>query len=181
MMSGSLDVADYPVGGSFTSSSLTLTTPSLITSETGIFSSLVPNLSDLISDTGTLTGLSDTPTTENINNFLVFSTPSSLEGQGTTPNNRFEFDLSTLSEIAYTGNPETAAFYGTGTLVDTSGIYASSPADFTVSFSGEGNYSMILAVTAIPEPARYGICAGILAFLPVLFGLLRHRLSGRKS
>jgi hypothetical protein len=177
MMNGSLADTDFPGGGSFTSSSVTLTTPTLITtSETGMFASLVPPHSDLTSYTGTLTGLSATPATEDINNFFQFSTPDSTFGtSGTTPNNRFDFDLATLSETTYISSPQTATFSGIGMLIDTTGQYASSPADFTLSFSGQDSYSFTLAVVSVPEPGRYGIYSGVVACLAILFGLLRHR------
>lgn len=142
----------------------------MIIFETGTFSSLVPTYSELTSYSGALTGLSATPTTEDIDNFFVFSSPDSLFGaSGTTPNNRFEFNLGTLSEVYYNG--QFANYVGTGTLVDSLGTYASSPAQFDLSFSAEGNYSFVLAT--VPEPNQYGIYSGIFAFLALLFGLLR--------
>ena len=170
-LTGSLGVADFPGGGSYTSSSLTLTSPTLITtSESGILGSLVPAHSDLSSYTGTLSGLSATPTVENISSYFLFSTPDATFGtSGTTPNNRFDFNLYNLSE------PSDGVYFGTGTLVDTTGAYASSPADFTLSFSGQGSYSFTLAT--IPEPTQYGMLAAILALSPVVFGLRRRRLA----
>jgi hypothetical protein len=169
-MSGSLGVIDFPGGGSFTSSSLMLSPSTLIIAETGIFASLVPNFSTLTSYAGTLTGLSPDPKAENVNDFFVFSTPNSSFGSpGTTPNSRFEFNLDTLSEV------QTADFVGTGTLVDSLGVYASSPAIFDLSFSTDCNYSF--ALETIPEPNQYGILGGICAFLPILFGVFRRGLS----
>lgn len=170
VMDGSLGVAESSYGGSFTSSSLVLNPSTMIIFETGTFSSLVPTYSELTSYSGALTGLSATPTTEDIDNFFVFSSPDSLFGaSGTTPNNRFEFNLGTLSEVYYNG--QFANYVGTGTLVDSLGTYASSPAQFDLSFSAEGNYSFVLAT--VPEPNQYGIYSGIFAFLALLFGLLR--------
>ncbi len=172
-MSGTLGVIDFPAGGSFTSSSLTLSPSSLIIAESGIFASLVPNFGALTSDTGTLTGLSAAPTTEDINDFFVFSTPESSFGfPGTTPNNRFEFDLATLSEVSCS---QTADFVGTGTLVDAAGVYANTPAYFDLSFSAEGNYSFALAT--IPEANQYGILGGIGAVLLLSFGVFGRGLS----
>jgi hypothetical protein len=175
-MDGSLGVAEFSYGGAFTSSSLVLNPSTMIIFETGTFSSLVPNLSELTSYTGTLTGLSSAPTTENIDNFFTFSTPNSLVGaSGTTPNNRFEFDLNTLSEAYYNG--QFADYVGVGTLVDSLGTYASSPAQFDLSFSAEGNYSFVLSTVAIPEPYQYGICGGVFALLAVLLNPVRRNLN----
>jgi hypothetical protein len=173
-MSGSLGVAEFSYGGSFTSSSLVLNPSTMIIFETGTFSSLVPNFSELTSYTGTLTGLSSAPTPENIDDFFVFSAPNSLVGaSGTTPNNRFEFDLDTLSEAYYNG--QFADYVGVGTLVDSLGTYAGSPTQFDLSFSAEGNYSFVLSTVAIPEPYQYGICVGLFALLALLVVPFRRR------
>ncbi|HEX3624367.1 MAG TPA: hypothetical protein VH280_02970 [Verrucomicrobiae bacterium] len=167
-MSGSLGVIDFPGGGSFTSSSLILSPSTVISSTTGTFQSLVPLFSSLASYTGTLTGLSSTPKTEDIDNFFVF--PASSD--------RFEFNLGALSETGYNANSQSASYIGTGTLVDTLGIYAVSPATFALSFSAQGNYSFVLS-TPIPEPNQYGIFSGVFAFLLASFGLLRRRKFAR--
>ena len=153
MGTGSFGVSDFYGGGSASATTLTLFNKALITTAVqGSFVGLGLPLSDLTAYSGTISGIGSTPTTENINNYLVFATPdSTFGGSGTTPNNRFEFNLATLQYLGDGGN--TYAFAGQGTLVDTLGSYANTPASMTVSFSGPGTYSFTFAV--VPEPSTF--------------------------
>jgi len=150
----------------YTASSLTLNGLNLITtSETGTFAALVPAHSDLTAYTTTITGLSASPLADSIPNFFVFSTPDAFFAtSGTTPNNRFGFNLVTIAETS------AGVFSGTGTLVDTTAAYANTPATFTLSFSGAQNYSFTLA--AVPEPTTTMI-VGACLLLPFTLRLLR--------
>ena len=154
-MSGSFGVSDFYGGGSASATTLQLYGTMLITaSETGIFTNLLPALSDLTAYTGTISGIGSTPTTENITDYLSFSTPdATFHSSGTTPNNRFEFNLATLQYLGDGGGAY--SFAGQGTLVDTTGAYANSPAAMTVGFSGPGNYSFTFAV--VPEPTTISL------------------------
>jgi hypothetical protein len=72
--------------------------------------------------------------------------------------------LATITEISYSGPSLGAAFSGTGTLVDTQGAYANTPAQFTLSFpDGGGTYSFTIA--AVPEPSSFGLLFGGLGLL----------------
>jgi PEP-CTERM motif len=118
------------------------------------------------SPTHTITGLSSTPISDPINNYFKFSQTSSfngLTGTGTTPPNRFEFDLLTLAEDSFNSGTGAAMFSGTGTIVDTTGAFQNTPADLTVDFSNAHLYTLTLQ--AVPEPTTMSLAAaGLLAF-----------------
>jgi hypothetical protein len=159
-ITGSMGVVVNPFAASsasFTSSSLTLNAQNLITTaESGDFATQIPAHSDLTASTTTITGLSTSPLADSIPNYFVFSTPDAiLATSGTTPNNRFDFNLATITETSFGSGA--ASFYGTGTLVDTTGAFDNTPATFTLSFSGSSNYSFTFAATAVPEPATLGL------------------------
>jgi len=161
VMSGSMAVVVDPFApstASYTGSSVNLNAQNLITTgEQGTFLSEVPAHSDLTADSATITGLSTTPLADSIGDFFVFSTPDAILGTlGTSPNNRFDFNLLTITEASYTGPSAGAVFTGTGTLVDTQAVYSNTPAEFTLSFpDGGGNYSFTFAT--VPEPTTVGL------------------------
>ena len=148
----------------FNNSTLSLNAQNLITGTPQGTFALVPALSDLTANTITLTGLSTSPTVENIANYFVFSTPDSMFAtSGTTPNNRFAFNLATVTDSGG------GFFVGTGTFVDTAGYYADTPGLFTIGFSGSPNttgaaYSFTMAAQSVPEPATMALfgCASLL-------------------
>jgi hypothetical protein len=157
-LSGSVTATNYPifVVASATSSSLMLGGTNIVAGTTGDFTGTVPLGGDFQVEFGRpaqITGLSTSPLDDPISHFFVFST--GYLGSGTTPDRRFEFDLQTITEDSYSGNG-IGDFSGTGTLIDNAGVYASSPADFTVDFSNANNYVLTLAV---PEPATAGLLA----------------------
>jgi hypothetical protein len=159
-MTGSMAVVVYPLAtptSSFTASSLTLNAQNLITTgSTGDFAAQVPSLSDLTANTTTIAGLSASPLADSIANYFVFATPDAIfGGAGTTPNNRFDFNLATITE------PSLGVFSGTGTIVDTatSGAFDNTPAEFTLSFSSASNYSFTIAAVSVPEPTTLGLIA----------------------
>lgn len=169
-LSGSITGEVYPPDtfGAATSSSMTLFYTNIVQSATGDFAGIVPNNS-LVSINPFYTqidGLSTTPTMVSINNYLLFSQRDSFIGyqaSGTTPSNRFEFNLETLAEDSYNSTTGQALFTGTGTIVDTIGAaaYQDTPADFTVTFTSARAYTF--TVDAVPEP-------GIMSFAAI--GLL---------
>ena len=169
LMNGSFGVVVSPFAAStasFTATSFNLSAANLITSaEAGTFVSDVPALSDLTASTANITGLSASPTADPIASFFVFSSPdATFVTSGTTPVNRFDFNLATVTSV--TSN----SFAGTGTLVDAlGGVYDPTPAEFTLSFSGPSNYSFTVAT--VPEPTTISLVAISLGAL----GLRRRR------
>jgi PEP-CTERM motif len=168
MMNGSFAVTVSPFvasTASYTASSFNLSAANLVTSgEMGTFATDVPALSDLTASITPITGLSSSPTSDAINSYFLFSSPdSTFATSGTTPVNRFEFNLATVTTL--TSN----AFSGTGTLVDLYGTYDPSPAEFTLSFSGPNTYSFTVAT--VPEPTTISLVAISLSAL----GLRRRR------
>lgn len=159
-------------GGAYSSTSLTLVANNYVnTSIAGDFVSILPAFSLVTADSVQINGIGSTPTSFPIPNFFQIASSDSLGGAGTTPTpNQFDFDLASLEYLGL------GDFYGAGTLIDTTGDYAPSPAYFTVAFSGTGTYSFYFTSAsdlAIPEASAYGICAGALALIPLMAGLLR--------
>jgi hypothetical protein len=163
MMSGS-DAVNALGNGSFATSSLTLAATNFFTAAgIGTFAT-VPEFSYLTASTTTITGLSTSPLADSIPDLFVFSTPGILGSSGTTPNNRFDFNLLTITETS----SSLGDFTGTGTLVDTTAAYAPTPAIFTLGFSGANNYSFTIAAEPVPEPTTIGLVAiGLLGALTI--------------
>jgi hypothetical protein len=159
---GSMSVVDLSGGGSYTSTSLTLAPTTLITTagegDYAPGAGYIPEFSDLTGYTTTISSIGTSPTAESIPDYFQFSTPDSTFGSsGTTPNNRFNF---TLSSIEYLGG-SSDAFAGTGTLFDATSSFNPTAATFTLSFSGANNYSFTFASAApVPEPATMSLLAG---------------------
>jgi hypothetical protein len=163
------------VGGSgaFTSGSLTLNSIGLVESSTGDLSSADTESGATLS-TAVLSGLSSSPTTESINDFFQFSSPLIPPSTGTTPANRFDFDLTSITET----NPTTGIFTGSGTLVDTTGALQNATATFTLSFAGSTAMSFSLdTVQAAPEPSSWALAA----ILGGAFAFLRFRRAAMQS
>lgn len=155
-------------GGSFTSSSLTLSAENPVDAVSGDFGGILPKFSAVTAYTSAITGLSASPESVSIQDYFQIAMPATFgpyTGAGTTPVNRFDFDLATLTEVSYLGSM--ANFTGTGTLVDTMGVYADTPAYFNLSFSSPGVYSFSFGTmgVAAPEPGSYGYSAGALTLL----------------
>jgi PEP-CTERM motif len=156
-LTGSLSASDVGTFASFTSSSVTLVHSNIINFDSGSFGTSVPTNSLLTVPSGffstTINGLSSTPLSDSINNFFVFSSPLGGFGGSTTPANRFDFDLATITENSDNGT--TATFSGTGTIVDTTGAFQDTPGQFTVDFLSPGQYTLTLE--AVPEPATISV------------------------
>jgi hypothetical protein len=160
-VNGGLAVSPIGSGGA-TSSSLTLASSELITTATGDFLTLGADDSILTASTGTVSGLSSTPAAESIADYFVFASasgfPSPFNGPGTTPSNRFDFELTSLAETSYNAGTGVSSFSGAGTVTDTDDVYSPTPATFTIGFSSPTNYSFTFG-TVVPEPASLGILA----------------------
>jgi hypothetical protein len=135
--------------GSYTSSSLMLDSTNFTEpyiSATGSFETTVPQGTEVYANSTPITGLSSALQAESINDFLVIGGPGAAEfgSPGTTPVSRFDFDLQSLEENSI------GSFTGFGALVDTTGAYATTPAEIQLSFSSAKNYSFILQT--LPEP-----------------------------
>jgi hypothetical protein len=174
-----------PVG--YSSSSLEMGHTNYITSTDGAFTNLINYGDEVLAYTNLLSSISSSsahPTVESITNYLVFSAPFALEGgTGSTPANRFVFDLSSI----YTSGGTYASFYGSGTVIDKSGTYAPTVAQIILSFSSRAgfsgeNYSLSFDATGVaapspnppsptPEPGTIAL-AGLGA---ASLGLFRHR------
>ncbi|HEX3625515.1 MAG TPA: PEP-CTERM sorting domain-containing protein [Verrucomicrobiae bacterium] len=164
--------------GEATASSMGLFPTNIAQSATGSFAGVVQNNS-IVSVTYPdssfgpgIQGLSTTPTTVSINNYMFFSQQDTFGGygaSGTTPRNRFEFNLETLTENSYDSITGAALFTGTGTLIDITGAFQDTPADLTVTFSGGSNnpYSAYtFSLEAVPEPGTINlVVAGLLGSL----------------
>ncbi|MGA2246086.1 MAG: hypothetical protein ABSH48_13890 [Verrucomicrobiota bacterium] len=165
--------------GSFTSDSLTLNALQLVESATGDFSPAVQSGSELTANTTTISGLSTTALVVSVPDYFSFS--STLIAPGTSPSDRFEFNLASLTETSDSGG--LATFSGTGTLVDTTGAYASAPATFTLGFSGSAGESFSMdtepSVAPVPEPST--LIAGAAMLLPFGVGAFRALRKGRKN
>jgi len=162
-------LAAGPIGSSSaTASSLTLAGSNLISSATGDFLTLGADDSTLTASTATVSDLSATPTPESIDDYLLIASPGPLpgvppfDGPGTTPSNRFDFELTSLAETAYNSGSGIASFSGAGIITDSVSPdgYDPTPATFTLSFSSlsPSNYSFTLD-TVVPEPTTLGLAA----------------------
>lgn len=155
---------EAPLTGSYTDSSLMLDASNYTEpgSASGTFSGTVPDGTEVAAYSSNISGLSSTPETVSISDFLQIGTagPAIFGSSGTTPNNRFDFNLQTLEETV----PGT--FVGFGTLVDTAGTFGSTAAEFQLSFSAASNYSF--SVEAVPEPATLTIALAGLGGLALL-------------
>lgn len=147
--------------GSYTASSLMLDSANFTDpgSATGTFLGTVPDGTEVTSYSLNITGLSSTPESLSISDFLQIGTPGYFGSPGTTPNNRFDFNLQSLEESS------DGDFIGQGTLTDTVGQYSSTPAELLLSFSTTGNYSFTLQ--AVPEPGALALTLAGVAMLPL--------------
>lgn len=176
-LTGTLNIANGPNGftGDSGASSLTLSGTNRVLNAGGDFSGNVPINSIVFAPDGELTGLSTTPQAHSINNFLWISGADFYSGfiaPATAPENRFFFDLATIAEDSYTFGTGAAVYSGTGTIVDSTGAFSSSAADFTINFSDFWNYT--ISIGTVPEPGTVSLLAAGLLGLVVL----RRRPSG---
>jgi len=164
-LNGSFSVQeDSSISGAYSDSSLTLDVSNYTEPfgpATGTFATTVPEGTEVYAYSAPITGLSSTLESEPISDFLVIGGPGpALFGSpGTSPTNRFDFNLQTLEETS------PGSFTGFGTLVDTAGTYGNAQAEFQLNFSGGNNYSF--QVFTVPEPgtitiALVGLCGLLL-------------------
>jgi len=173
----SIGFQEYIDAGSFTSSSLTMSPTNFVVpfSQQGTFLSTVP--SGTIVYVGnppnlTLTDLSSTPQTEDITDFLIIGAPGPFGSPGTTPVNRFFFNLQTLAEV----DPVNGSFLGTGVLVDSTGAYVNTPLQFALNFTEVDDVSSYtFTLSTVPEPSTISLVAA------GLLGLGSWSLRRRKS
>ncbi len=156
-----------------TSSSMQIWWTNVVQTASGSFSGIVLQNSLMNASGEQITGLSSTPISTPVNLFLQFSVANDFTygstTPGTTPSNRFDFNLLTLAETSYDSDTGAATFIGTGTIVDITGALQSTPGELTVDFSSANDYTLTLE--AVPEPATIGlVSAGFLGLL-----VLRHR------
>ena len=163
-----LSVSDsYGWGSAAGGGTLTLFPTALITKETGTFLALLPAHSDLTAYSATISGIGfdfggSGPTTRKISMTICpFFHARQLRSasSGTTPNNRFEFNLATLPAIV---RGATKYFLeGTGTLVDTEGVYANTPGLMTVKAFPVliSRFPFSFTLAAVPEPATISLVA----------------------
>lgn len=169
-MSGSFSVQAASGNCSYTASSLTMDPTNFtepFTPAIGTFSTTVPEGTEVYAYSVTISGLSSTSfEAESDPNFLIIGGPGPTGSPGTSPVDRFVFDLQSLEE------PTPGTFVGYGTLTDVTGYYAVTSAQLTLGFSAPDNYS--IDVTAVPEPGSIAIA------LAGLGGLLALRRKGRR-
>lgn len=166
-LNGSFSVQeDSSLTGSYSGSSLTLDSSNYtepFIPATGTFATNVPEGTEVYAYSTQISGLSSTLESEPISNFLVIGGPGpALFGSpGTSPINRFDFNLQTLEE------PTSGSFVGFGTLVDSTGAYTDTSAEFQLNFSGGSNYSF--EIMTVPEPGALSMAmagfAGLGAWL----------------
>ena len=157
---------ENPLTGAFTDTSLTLdalnfTEPG---SATETFDGTVPDGTEVTAYSTTISGLSSDLAPVSISDFLEIGTagPVAFGSPGTTPTNRFDFNLQYMAET----DAVDGEFIGYGTLVDTQGDYADTPAELALSFSNADTYSFVLE--AVPEPATLTLLLGGVGMLPFL-------------
>lgn len=149
-----------PETGAFTDTSLTLDAEN-ITLET-FDASAIPTGTDITAYSTTISGLSSTLDSLSISNFLEIGTAGEFGSQGTSPPNRFDFNLQSLEET----DPTLGQFIGYGTLVDTQGAYANTSVELEINFSDAQTYSFTLTPT--PEPATFTLLLAGIGALPLL-------------
>lgn len=165
---GQIGIQEYSTQtGSYTTSSLNLDATNITdpAGATGTFLTTVPPGTTVTAYALDITGLSTAPKSLSINDFLQIGSAGEFGSTGTTPIDRFDFNLQTLEESS------DGQFIGTGTLVDTQGQYANTSADLYLSFSSLSNYSF--ALDAVPEPGTLAIALTGLAMFP----LFRRKIS----
>ena len=147
--------------GSYSSTSLSFGATDLYESGDGTFAPLGFGL--VTTANGSITGLSGT-------NTLTLSAPlPTFEiSSSTTPANEYDFEITDVTPQSTAG-----VFTGDGLFVDTQNVLTTTPATYTLSFSGPASYSFSAdVVQAAPEPASWAL--GLVAI--ALIGVLRRRV-----
>jgi hypothetical protein len=153
---GSVNIASI-TPASFTSTTFTPASTDISLQEFSGFPFAVSPDSFFTGYSTQLTGLSSTPTSEDIADFFVL--PNSV-----TPADTFTFTLLSITET----DPVFGQFTGTGTLSETGVADSAVAATFNLGFStaNADNYSLNLAAT--PEPSSWALallCIGLFAYL----------------
>ena len=150
--------------GSFTDDSLTLPSTMYVSLSSGTLSSEMTG-SAITLDSNMIS----LPLTSSISGFLSFSSPGILSTTG--DNNRFVFNLTSLTETNYFSQTSGADFTAGGTLLDTT---TESIADASLYISFSGPSSPILSLSVTPEPSTWALIG--IGFTALLFiGVRRHR------
>jgi hypothetical protein len=174
-VSGSFSILDFGSGASYTSSLVSFANDNVVNTSNpatvGDFGT-IPNLTAMtLVPSVSLVGIGTSNTGAN----LATSTPVSINDLFSVSN--FQFNLTSLQycDGACAGGP--FVLYGFGNIVDHSGTYTPSTAQFTLSFSGPNNYSASFyapRTAPVPLPASAWLMLSSVAGL----GALAHR---RKS
>ena len=139
--------------GSYSGSTLTLSPTNIVESGAGDLN--IDFGSSVAASGAELSGLSSSATPESVSDYFEFAAPGILSSAGTTPQNRFLFDLTGVTET----NATYGDFTGTGVLIDTTGALQATNATFSLAFSGPTNYSFSLGTTGVaaPEPSTWAL------------------------
>jgi len=150
----------------YTATSLALASRNFVTDTEGGFSNLISEGDYVTAYPALLSKISlsaSHPTMVTISNYLVFSAPDPIfGGAGSTPTNRFSFELTSIYSNGGQSGGNYAAFFGTGILFDKAGTYAPTVAQIALSFSStvgfsSANYGLSFDATgvaaSIPSPA----------------------------
>lgn len=152
--------------GGFTDSSLTLDISNITQYgyATEDFQGTVPYGTEVTAYSATINGLSSGLSSLSISNFLQIGTAGAFGSPGTTPLNRFDFNLQSLEE----SDPTNGQFIGYGTLVDTTGGYSDTPAELELSFNQSEPNFYSFTLEALPEPAAFTLLLAGIGVLPFL-------------
>ncbi|HTV40844.1 MAG TPA: PEP-CTERM sorting domain-containing protein [Candidatus Sulfotelmatobacter sp.] len=154
-----------PGTGSFSDASLTLDAINYVGGTNGTFI-VVPLGTEVTAYSTTISNLTSELEPISISNFLEIGTAGQFGSDGTSPPNRFDFNLQSLEEYQYDPATSQSEFIGYGTLIDTqAGGYAPSEAELEINFLNANNYSFTL--DTVPEPATFTLLLAGIGMFPL--------------